>query len=469
MGWSFWPFGKKKEEEPPEQLVLGAELKCPYGSAHSFLMVEAERIDVTNLPNACVTDSKPFKDEAPYGNIMPFGECTLRVPCKEIMDLEEQWENPEPQAMLANGKEVITTKSTLICKKSGMEIQAVNSGQDGEVARQWAEMSELIHETNAKYPGLIDILKNPNVSLYLNEGMYQNAIRFLEDCIEKHDGKIDLAVVYAPKDLESNLIRLALGRLLPGCDETKPEGYLTVLEERGVATEMYKNPDWDAHVLNKEMIEMLWKDCADTAERIDTNAIHRFPEEHKWGTRLVGESIMGFGYGCVLYYAAIERQRQSRRQQDAEAKEKTSNEEVKVSNKTNEVASDAGEKSNDVKSECSDNSIDVELKYKDEWTPNQRAEADAKLQTLSEAKTVKTPVNRGGTSASSRYKSAYGDACVPEGYDVDHTIDLQLGGKDDILNMKPLDSSFNRSLGVQIKNAIKNYPDGTEFGEFTIH
>lgn len=78
---------------------------------------------------------------------------------------------------------------------------------------------------------------------------------------------------------------------------------------------------------------------------------------------------MGFGYGCVLYYAAIEGQNRSRRQQDAEAKEKTSNEEMKVSNKTNEVASDAGEKSNDVKSECSDNSIDVELKYKDEWTP----------------------------------------------------------------------------------------------------
>lgn len=343
MGWSFWPFGKKKEEEPPEQLVLGAELKCPYGSAHSFLMVEAERIDVTNLPNACVTDSKPFKDEAPYGNIMPFGECTLRAPCKEIMDLQEQWENPEPQAMLANGKEVITTKSTLICKKSGMEIQAVNSGQDGEVARQWAEMSELIHETDAKYPGLIDILKDPNVSLYLNEGMYQNAIRFLEDCVEKHDGKIDLAVVYVPKDLESNLIRLALGRLLPGCDETKPEGYLTVLEERGVATEMYKNPNWDAHVLNKEMIEMLWKDCADTAERIDTNAIHRFPEEHKWGTRLVGESIMGFGYGCVLYYAAIEGQNRLRRQQDAEAKEKTGNEEVQKENNAEGEAKTGGE------------------------------------------------------------------------------------------------------------------------------
>ena len=113
-------------------------------------------------------------------------------------------------------------------------------------------------------------------------------------------------------------------------------------------------------------------------------------------------------------------------------------------------------------------SVDIELKYKDGWTAAQKAEADAKVKALSDATTVKTPANRGGTSASSRYKSAYGKSSVPSGYDVDHTIDLQLGGADDILNMNPLDMSVNRSLGVQIKNAIKDYPDGTVFGKFTI-
>ena len=113
-------------------------------------------------------------------------------------------------------------------------------------------------------------------------------------------------------------------------------------------------------------------------------------------------------------------------------------------------------------------SVDIELKYKDGWTAAQKAEADAKVKALSDATTEKTPANRGGTSASSRYKSAYGKSSVPSGYDVDHTIDLQLGGADDILNMNPLDMSVNRCLGVQIKNAIKDYPDGTVFGQFTI-
>lgn len=73
---------------------------------------------------------------------------------------------------------------------------------------------------------------------------------------------------------------------------------------------------------------------------------------------------------------------------------------------------------------------------------------------------------RSGTSASSRYRQA-GDT-VPSGYDVDHVIDLQLGGADDILNMNPLDASVNRSLGSQIQHRIKELPAGTRVNRVTI-
>jgi len=112
--------------------------------------------------------------------------------------------------------------------------------------------------------------------------------------------------------------------------------------------------------------------------------------------------------------------------------------------------------------------VDIDLKYKSGWSGAQKSEADIKVKALSEATTIKTAAKRSGTSAAARYKSAYGTSSVPGGYDVDHTIDLQLGGADSILNMNPLDMSVNRSLGVQIKNAIKDYPIGTEFGKFTI-
>lgn len=51
---------------------------------------------------------------------------------------------------------------------------------------------------------------------------------------------------------------------------------------------------------------------------------------------------------------------------------------------------------------------------------------------------------------------------VPVGYDVDHVRDLQLGGKDVLKNMRPLEKSVNRSLGAQIRHRIKMLPSGTK-------
>ena len=111
-------------ESPPEPLVLGAELWCPYGSEHSFLMLERDDIDIDNLPQANVKDCKKSV------NIFPFGKCAGGKLCEYKLELEKQWENPEPQNEIVNGEEIITTKSVLICKTEGVEIQAATSGQD---------------------------------------------------------------------------------------------------------------------------------------------------------------------------------------------------------------------------------------------------------------------------------------------------------------------------------------------------
>jgi hypothetical protein len=44
---------------------------------------------------------------------------------------------------------------------------------------------------------------------------------------------------------------------------------------------------------------------------------------------------------------------------------------------------------------------------------------------------------------------------------VDHTLDLQLGGADEVFNMNPLDNSVNRSLGAQIGARTRRLPVGT--------
>lgn len=123
-----------------------------------------------------------------------------------MMELEERWENPEPQKTLSNGKEIITTKSTLICKKSGQEIRAVTSGQDGIFAQWYANKMALYREIEDKYPGLLEILENPSGSLYMSEGMYQKAISFLEDRVKKHGGELDISFLYEPDNVEGELI-----------------------------------------------------------------------------------------------------------------------------------------------------------------------------------------------------------------------------------------------------------------------
>jgi filamentous hemagglutinin len=105
----------------------------------------------------------------------------------------------------------------------------------------------------------------------------------------------------------------------------------------------------------------------------------------------------------------------------------------------------------------------LSLRYKPGWTAGQRAAADAKVSALNDAAQAGqlrvTPVERSGTSASSRYRKAGGD--VPDGSDVDHTIDLQLGGVDDLGNMSPLDRSVNRSLGSQTMWRLRGVELGT--------
>ena len=108
----------------------------------------------------------------------------------------------------------------------------------------------------------------------------------------------------------------------------------------------------------------------------------------------------------------------------------------------------------------------LQLKYMRGWTPQQIAAADAKVTALNDAETVLSDVNRAGTSAAGRYKSA--GNIIPPGSDVDHTIDLQLGGSDTLSNMSPLDSSVNRSLGAQVYQQTKDLPIGTIIDEVTI-
>ncbi len=100
------------------------------------------------------------------------------------------------------------------------------------------------------------------------------------------------------------------------------------------------------------------------------------------------------------------------------------------------------------------------------WTAAQRADAAVKAKILNDGETVVLQTERSGKPAVSRYRSSGGQ--VPADSDVDHAIDLQLGGADTVENMWPLNSSVNRSFGVQIRHRIKNMRPGTVINKVTI-
>jgi RHS repeat-associated protein len=100
--------------------------------------------------------------------------------------------------------------------------------------------------------------------------------------------------------------------------------------------------------------------------------------------------------------------------------------------------------------------VHIKVKYKEGWSDAQRAAADAKVAALDDlakqGKLVVTPVKR---TTKPRTEWTKAGNSVDDAEDIDHLQDLQLGGKDTLGNMWPLDSSVNRSLGSQIGGFLR--------------
>jgi len=104
---------------------------------------------------------------------------------------------------------------------------------------------------------------------------------------------------------------------------------------------------------------------------------------------------------------------------------------------------------------------------KDGWSKEQKTAARKKAQALTDADTTVVKNPQRSSNLRGRFKKAGGE--VESTQDVDHTQDLQLGGADDILNAGPLDKSVNRSMGSQIRNKVKDLPEGTKVNRVEIN
>ena len=245
-----------------------------------------------------------MRDSKAFVNIMPFGTCTLGLECEQMIELEDLWENHEPQNMMVGEDEAITMKFTLTCKKSGKWIEPVTSGQDKKAAERILKEAALVREMKQKYPGLLEILEDPYGSLYLHEGMCEMAVQFLEDSL-KRNGEMEMASLYGEYDLEGQLIRSALGHLLITCDASRLDLFVEGLSRQGVINGMNDVPGWNVRLLNEEMLEMVRREYPVTTKRVETMSCYKWQKEHKRALSVLGQMAMEIAYGCMFYECII--------------------------------------------------------------------------------------------------------------------------------------------------------------------
>ncbi len=109
--------------------------------------------------------------------------------------------------------------------------------------------------------------------------------------------------------------------------------------------------------------------------------------------------------------------------------------------------------------------VDLVIKGKANWNASQNAQAANKAKILTEEPNTfvtKNPVKRDANLRSKFVKA--GGSVGPKEH-VDHKVDLQLGGTDNMTNLAGLDGSVNTSFGKQIQLQIKNLPDATRVNQ----
>ena len=149
----------------------------------------------------------------------------------------------------------------------------------------------------------IVILDDPYGSVYLHEGMYEEAIRFLEDRMIQHGGEVDLIAMYDGNDMEGAYLKAALGRLMVTCDFKDIAKYASSVR-RMEASHGKVNPELNPLMLNQDLLELIKLDSKEANERIGKKGFFRWQEENKRLGSILEEGVNNFAYGLMMYHTA---------------------------------------------------------------------------------------------------------------------------------------------------------------------
>ena len=280
---------------PPEELVFGAKLRCTRALTPSFLFVDEDRKTINGLPAACTADNKPGD------NIPAFGTCNSGVfstsPCTTgIMQLTKEWENPEPQHELINGKEIITTHSFIVCDQFTGMITASDSGQDGKIYAEYIFIRNI--NITDKYRGLLRTLMDPYSSIYTPVDKHGDVLDLLTDIMNWEGGSIDLMSLDG-NSLLGPIVLASIGHLVPSADVGDQAAFLSGMEN--TISRSRVNNGADAHYLDANMMEVLTKDSKLYAEEVAAGGFYKLQEEHKRLAAYLAEVVTTAAYYAIIY------------------------------------------------------------------------------------------------------------------------------------------------------------------------
>ena len=195
---------------------------------------------------------------------------------------------------LINGKAAITTESTLKCECGGMTIEVINFGQNGTLLKE----QMLLLELQKKYPELLAVQDNIDRSLYLKEGLYQQAIQFLEERIRANGGAIRIADLNPGTSTEAKYIISVLWKLVPGSVVDQGPGPLLDSMDGCLESYVAKYKDnADPTLLDSRTIEIMKVGCSNYKKKVDQRELggfYKYQEEHKKGQELLQVQCRGY-------------------------------------------------------------------------------------------------------------------------------------------------------------------------------
>lgn len=271
-----------------EYLVMGAMLECSYGTEKSSLVVPGADISINELPKATVNDNKPGE------NLFGFGACERSggLSCANTMFIRKKWENTESVATESNGYKAITMTSVLQCAVGGVIVPLTSGQCEYDLLRLLGLLSDMERE----FPGLAAILDDLQASLFLNEGMRELALRFLDYMIEARGGEINLALLFADPDIYDWRIISAIQKLIGAHGTNHPSAFLPEVE--GAIARMNLRNGAHQHRLDALLMEVLHAESEWRANLIANSWIHQLIERNIGGSVAAADTVnqMAFAF-----------------------------------------------------------------------------------------------------------------------------------------------------------------------------